>query len=298
MASVTPCGSVGAPIETHVTGTGLSPDESCTSLDSDDLLAGFNTSASAEVVSPADEQGAPRSSGSTVCDEESDLSHGLPDSSSRYDHMHDARPAARPVAARPAGNCNSSSYYSSSQGSYYSSSQEESYYSSSYYSESPENSPPQLNKKPAWIGVDTASIRPHVAAEIDGMLQLAVAPAIDVTMQYVTKPRAKAAVGATAAAKRKAKGNAKAVPKRKSKATGQTQRKTNDKVKAPATAASKPAVGAPATGSLTAPSLGAPGDKDSRPSHGYGCSTCRYRTHGVSCKNNRGERKQNCMKMP
>ena len=130
------------------------------------------------------------------------------------------------------------------------------------------------------------------------MLLLAVSPPVDVAMQYVTKPRNKAAAGATAAAKRKAKGNAKAVPKRKSKATGQTQRKTNVKVKAPATAASKPAVGAPAAGSLTAPSLGAPGDKDSRPSHGYGCSKCLFRAHGVSCKNTRGERKQNCMKMP
>ena len=211
--------------------------------------------------------------------------------------MHDAPPAARPVVVAPARNCDGGSYYSSSQGSYYSSSQEETYYSSSY-SERPENSPPQLNRKPAWIGVGIASTRPHVAAEIDGMLQLAVAPPIDVTMQYVTKPRAKAAAGATAAAKRKANGNAKAVPKRKSKATGQTQRKTNVKVKAPATAASKPAVGAPAAGSLTAPSLGAPGAKGSRPSHGYGCSTCRYRTHGVSCKKaDKVTTKPDCLKM-
>ena len=203
--------------------------------------------------------------------------------------MHDARPAARPVAARPADDCNSSSYYSSSQGSYYSSSQEESYYSSSYYSESQENSPPQLNKKPAWIGVDTASIRPHVATEIDAMLLLAVSPPIDVTMQYVTKRRNKAAAGATAAAKRKAKGNAKAVPKRKSKTAGQTQRKTNSKVKARAKAVSKPDVGAPAAGSLAAPSSGAPAR--------YGCSKCVYRPHGARCKTSKGVLKPDCIKL-
>ena len=296
------CVSIGAPVETHVTGAVSSPEGGYTSVDTNDLSGGFNRSASAEVVSPADEQGAPRSSGSTVCDDESDLSPGLPDSSSRYDYMHDAPPAARPVVVAPARNCDGGSYYSSSQGSYYSSSQE-TYYSSSY-SESPENSPPQPNRKPAWIGVDSASIRPHVAAEMDGMLRLLVASPINVTLQYVKRPKGKAAAGAkavakgkpTGKAKRKAKGKAKAVPKMKSMA--QAQRRPNVKVNAPATAASKPIVGAPAVGSVTAPSLGAPGDKTSRPSHGYGCSKCCYRSHGVPCKKaDKVTIKPDCLKM-
>jgi len=239
-----------------------SPEEECTSIDSNDLFHGFNNGPPADVVSLA----APRSIASTFCETESD---GAPsgtepavvhhDSSSRYDARHAPSDAESDGSSYYSYSCSGSSY---SDGSSYS-------YSCSYsYSDSrkssPENSPAKVLKEPHWCAVDTAQIRPHVEAVMQSMLQVIGAEPIDVTQQYAPKARAKAA----------AKGKAKA--QAKSKGKGKAKRKAKAKGKAISNAASTPAVGAPATGSLATPSSGAPVR--------YGCSTCRHRPHGVRCK--------------